>query len=78
MAEKKMTFEKAIARLEEIVSSLDNGTCELDKSLELFEEGVKLVKFCQKALDEAEKKVTLVQTDDNGNIKETPFTPKSE
>lgn len=76
MSDSKMTFESALKRLEEIVASLDNGTAELDKSLELFEEGVKLVNFCQKALNEAEKKVTLVQENKNGE--EVPFTPKSE
>ncbi len=76
MSDSKMTFESALKRLEEIVASLDNGTAELDKSLELFEEGVKLVNFCKKALNEAEKKVTLVQENKNGE--EVPFTPKSE
>ena len=78
MAEKKLTFEQALKRLDEIVSSLDNGTAELDKSLDLFEEGVKLVKFCQKSLDDAEKKVNLVKMGKDGEVEEVPFTPKSE
>lgn len=78
MAEKKLTFEQALKRLDEIVSSLDNGTAELDKSLDLFEEGVKLVKFCQKSLDDAERKVNLVKLGKDEKVEETPFTPKSE
>ena len=43
--EKEMTFESAIARLEEIVRLLESGSAPLDESLALFEEGVGLVKL---------------------------------
>ena len=56
MAE-NMTFEKALARLEEIVRTMESGAAQLDKSLALFEEGVSLVKFCTSELDNAEQKV---------------------
>ena len=65
MAENKMTFEAAIIRLEEIVRAMENGSCALDQSLSLFEEGVKLVKFCNAELDNAEKRVKILQS--NGN-----------
>ena len=61
---KKMTFEEALARLDEIVRSMEAGGAMLDESLSLFEEGIKLVKFCQSALDGAEQKVKLLQKDD--------------
>ncbi len=61
---KKMTFEEALARLDEIVRSMEAGGAMLDESLALFEEGVKLVKFCQGALDSAEQKVKLLQKSD--------------
>lgn len=48
MAEKKMSFEEALARLEEIVGEMDSGKAELDKLLELFEEGTTLVRKCKK------------------------------
>ena len=58
MAErKKKTFESSLARLEEIVRAMESGDAMLDESLALYEEGVKLVKFCTKTLDAAEQKV---------------------
>ena len=70
MAEKKMSFEEALARLEEIVGEMDSGKAELDKLLELFEEGTALVRRCKKDLDNAEKKIKLVTEDG-----ETEFSP---
>ena len=72
MAE-KMTFEKALARLEEIVRSMESGSAPLDASLSLFEEGVGLVKFCTGELDKAEQKVKILQKGANGEIAETDF-----
>lgn len=72
MAEKK-TFEQSISELEEIVSELENGDVTLDESLTLFEKGIKLSKGCQKMLDEAEKKVSILMTDDNGEIQKEEF-----
>lgn len=60
MEKKKQTFEQALARLEAIVSEMENGTAELDSLLSLFEEGVSLVKQCKKDLDTAERKIKLV------------------
>ena len=56
-AKKEITFEKAMERLDEIVNMLENGNYPLDKSLEFFEEGIKLVNFCNSKLDFAENKV---------------------
>ena len=61
MAEKKMTFEKALERLEEIVAKLESGEAPLDESLKLFEEGAKLTAQCSAMLDKAEQKVTLLE-----------------
>ncbi len=58
MAEKKMSFEQAMKRLEEIVSALEKGEAPLEESLELFEEGSKLLRQCTVMLDKAEQKVT--------------------
>ena len=52
------TFETAMARLEEIVASLEKGDCTLDESLTLFEEGAKLTAFCNESLKTAEQKIT--------------------
>ena len=77
MAENKMTFESALARLEEIVRAMESGSAALDSSLALFEEGIGLVKFCTKALDTAEQKVKILQKDENGEITEAPFAVKT-
>lgn len=60
MAVKEEPFEKAMGRLEEIVTKLERGECDLDQSLKLFEEGAKLAGQCQKLLDSAEQKVNLL------------------
>ncbi len=71
MKEKK--FEEALERLEKIVKKMEEGDMTLEKSLEAFEEGVKLSRFCSKKLDEAERKVEILLKDDEGvDIK--PFT----
>ena len=54
----KMTYEKAMARLEAIVAKLDEGSLSLDESIKLFEESTKLTAFCNSCLEKAKLKVT--------------------
>ena len=77
MAEKKLTFEQAMGRLEEIVSQLETGDHALDASLSLYEVGAKLMKQCTSMLDKAEQKVTKLRTDQNGALTEVPFTTEA-
>ena len=61
----QMQYETAIKRLEEIVALLEKGGQTLDESVKLFEEGASLASFCNKALKDAELKITkLAQTGD--------------
>ncbi|MBQ7046838.1 MAG: exodeoxyribonuclease VII small subunit [Oscillospiraceae bacterium] len=53
----KKTYEESVARLEEIVASLEGGELSLDESMKLFEEGTKLVSFCSTSLDKAQTKI---------------------
>lgn len=76
MAEKKLTFEQAMNRLEEIVAQLETGDHPLDRALSLYEEGAKLMKQCSAMLDKAEQKVMKLKTDGNGELTEVPFAPK--
>lgn len=76
MAEKKLTFEQAMDRLEAIVGQLEAGDHPLDESLSLYEEGAKLMKQCVTMLDKAEQKVKKLRTDENGELTEAPFVPK--
>ena len=57
---KEPSFEEALSRLEEIVQTLEDGDAELDRTLSLFEEGVKLSKLCHKRLGSAEKKIEIL------------------
>ena len=76
MAEQK--FEKSMQRLEEIVLSLEGGELPLEDSLKVFEEGMKLVKFCSDKLDEAEQKVTLLLKESGGKQTQVPFKLEEE
>ena len=67
---KEMTFEVAIARLEEIVRMLESGSAPLDTSLALFEEGVSLVKLCNQRLDTAEQRVRILTVGEGGELVE--------
>lgn len=61
--EKEMKFEEAMAKLSEIVKTLEQGEASLDDSINLFEEGMKLSKFCADILQRAEQKVQFLQMD---------------
>jgi exodeoxyribonuclease VII small subunit len=59
-------FEEAFKKLEEIVNQLESGQETLEKSLELFEEGIKLSKICRTKLDNADQKIKeLIKKVDN-------------
>jgi len=77
--EKELKFEDGLKRLEEIVAKLESGNLPLDNSLKLFEEGVKLVRFCNERLAEAQQKVELLTKDQAGNVTGSqPFDSDSE
>lgn len=61
-----MTFEQALARLEQIVKALESGNVPLEDLIKLFDEGTGLVKLCTERLDAAEEKVKLLQM--KGNV----------
>jgi exodeoxyribonuclease VII small subunit len=71
MAEIK--FEDALKKLEKIVSDLESGEISLDESLAKYESGVKLVRVCQKKLEEAKKKVEILIKTKDGKIKTETF-----
>ncbi|MEE8110492.1 MAG: exodeoxyribonuclease VII small subunit [bacterium] len=70
---KEPSFEEALARLDEIVQELEEGEAELDRSLSLFEEGVKLSKLCHKRLESAEKKIELLVKKEGGKLARKEF-----
>ncbi len=71
-------FESAMKRLEQIVQMLENGNLPLEESLKVFEEGMKLVKFCSSKLEEAERKVSILVQESNGEYVQMPFSEKED
>ncbi|MCX7974715.1 MAG: exodeoxyribonuclease VII small subunit [Candidatus Aminicenantes bacterium] len=68
-----LTFEKALAELENIVSQMEKGGLSLSESLALFERGVKLARFLREELEKAEKKVEILLKNEKGEIRAAPF-----
>ncbi len=64
----EIKFEKAIQRLEKIVDDLETGELDIDKSLEIFEEGIKMSRVCSKKLSEAEAKIEKLTRDQKGDL----------
>ena len=73
----KEKFEDALNKLEKIVSKLEEGDISLEESLKLFEEGIRLSRFCNQKLDEAEKKVEILLKGKDGMLKAYPFDPST-
>ena len=73
MAKTVKTFEESMARLEEIVRTLEGGNATLDESLKLYEEGIALVRVCSSKLDDAEKKIKLLNVTADGVMGEKDF-----
>ena len=57
---KEITYEEAVKRLEEIVTLLEKNEATLDESMNLFEEGTKLAAICNKKLNDAKQKITII------------------
>ncbi|HEY3135804.1 MAG TPA: exodeoxyribonuclease VII small subunit [Blastocatellia bacterium] len=72
------SFEASLEELEQIVRQLESGDLPLDRSLELFEQGVRLSRECQKRLDEAERKVEILVRSNDGAYKPVPFEEPEE
>jgi len=63
------TFEEAVVELEKLVQTLEDGECSLDESMKMFEEGMKLSKYCNDKLQNAEKRIVEL-VNENGKISE--------
>jgi len=66
MDNNNITYEEAVAELEEIVKKLEKGELTLDESISCFQRGVELTKYCSKKLDEAERSITMLIEGENG------------
>ena len=74
MAEKKLTFEQAMGRLEEIVKRMESGSLPLEEALSLFQEGAGLVQLGTKLLDDAELQVAKLGVTAGGTPAEMEWT----
>ena len=63
-------FEAALTELESLVTTLEDGKLSLERSLELFERGVKLSRYCHTKLEEAEKRIEVLT--DQGEVQPAP------
>ncbi len=61
---KKINFEESLERLEEITAKLESQDISLEESLKMFEEGIKLSRFCENKLTEAEQKLEVLKSDE--------------
>lgn len=79
MSEKEantQTYEKAFKRLEDILQQMNESRLSLDDSMKLFEEATSLVSFCEKKLEESEKKIELLLKTKSGELQLDPITKK--
>jgi len=68
-----LTFEQAIDRLEKIVADMEAAELPLEDVLKKYEEGTRLVRFCNQKLEEAEKKIEVLTKKADGTIALEPF-----
>ncbi|TDT61939.1 exodeoxyribonuclease VII small subunit [Fonticella tunisiensis] len=75
---KNMKFEEAIQRLEEIVNVIEDDSLSLEESIKIFQEGMELAAICNKKLDEAERRISVIMKGENNNLTEEDFIPEEE
>lgn len=73
MGKKLPHFEDSLTELEQLVDRMEQGNLGLEESLQLFERGVQLTRICQKSLQDAEQKVSIL-LEKNGETQLKPFT----
>ena len=76
--DKPKPFEASLEQLELIVRELEQGELPLERSLELFEQGVKLSRECQERLSQAERRIEILIRDNQGRPAARPFEPETE
>ena len=72
------SFESSLEELERIVRELEQGELPLERSLELFEQGVKLSRECQDRLNQAERRIEILMRDSQGRSAVRPFEAEAE
>lgn len=75
---KNMKFEDAMIELESKVKKLESGSLTLDESIAAFEEAVKLIRVCNKQLENAERRVRMLTEGNDGSVTDVPFDIENE
>jgi len=65
---KNKTFEEALSRLETLVAELEEGQVSLERALQLYAEGVELVRLCRRKLERAEQRISLLSESVTGEL----------
>ncbi|HEV2836135.1 MAG TPA: exodeoxyribonuclease VII small subunit [Pyrinomonadaceae bacterium] len=76
--EQVRTFEASLEALEQIVQQLEGGDLSLEKSLELFEQGIRLSRECQERLSQAERRIEVLMRDNQGRPVATAYTESNQ
>ncbi len=78
MAKKNISFEEALSKLEKIVSDLENNDIPLEKSIQLYKQGMELSLICKEKLENIEEEVKVLQKNAGGKFIEKPFEVSEE
>lgn len=77
-SKKTLSFEEALNRLKEISELMEGEELSLEDSMKLFKEGMEISSFCNKKLDDAERKISTLVKGKDGKITEVDFIPGEE
>jgi len=77
-AKKCESFEEALAELELIAHDLESGELGLDESIARYEEGITYAQFCRKKLEEAERKIEILQKNKDGSVSKSRVAVKED
>lgn len=75
---KNKSFEEAMSELEKVVNELEKADLSLDESVKKFQEGMELSNYCNQLLEDAEKKISILIENKNGEIEEKDFVTGKE
>jgi len=78
MGKEKLSFEQALAKLEQIVSAIESGEIGLEASIERYAEGAKMIAHCREVLDAAEKKIRRLTTTEENTLADDGELPETE
>lgn len=70
---RKLKFEAAMERLDEIVEAMESGEIGIEESIARYEEAMTLATHCRRILDSVEQRIRKIQTDSSGAFSETDF-----